>query len=481
MSKIKAHFATFIKKNGLLFGIIRILFYPVTQLFITPVKLLTLLYKSIVLLDGKWGNYGGFISTNTVNHFFYWTRALNLYRYGRSGNSPYIGLGNYPLSRCFHYTLPSLYAFWIAPTVTVLTGIIGWLLVHLIWINYVSFQWVLIIMFLSFISNSFYLNIIRQNYNALGWIFFPLGLLGLFTGNWIIAGLCWFLASYFSFTIVALAVLLSIPTALQIYSLMPFITVIPAIIKLLFNFVPFIQSGNIKSILQKVMKAIGITNKGVKYKRKQSKGLNIVFIYFLILYIQFLLVCYWRTNTLCIYFFTGIIVYLLNGLFIRFADFQSINMLIFSLGLFTIIQYSGDIWLLISYWILISPFPLATDRCDQNNPDILPTAYPLDISPLIDKMQTFFEPVSENKRVLISFDDPQNIYENVFDGYRRLLEVPHYYASVKKFRLFPDWWGVFELNYDGAPDFWGRDVKSVTHYCPVNIKIKSPEVRIYNA
>jgi len=105
----------------------------------------------------------------------------------------------------------------------------------------------------------------------------------------------------------------------------------------------------------------------------------------------------------------------------------------------------------------------------------------LDISPLIDKMQTFFEPVSENKRVLISFDDPQNIYENVFDGYRRLLEVPHYYASVKKFRLFPDWWGVFELNYDGAPDFWGRDVKSVTHYCPVNIKIKSPEVRIYNA
>ncbi len=25
----------------------------------------------------------------------------------------------------------------------------------------------------------------------------------------------------------------------------------------------------------------------------------------------------------------------------------------------------------------------------------------------------------------------------------------------------PDWWGVFELNYKGAPDFWGRDIDSV--------------------
>ena len=25
----------------------------------------------------------------------------------------------------------------------------------------------------------------------------------------------------------------------------------------------------------------------------------------------------------------------------------------------------------------------------------------------------------------------------------------------------PDWWAVYKLNYEGAPDFWGRDLASV--------------------
>ncbi len=26
----------------------------------------------------------------------------------------------------------------------------------------------------------------------------------------------------------------------------------------------------------------------------------------------------------------------------------------------------------------------------------------------------------------------------------------------------PDWWAVFDLNYEGAPDFWGTDVTRVS-------------------
>ena len=61
----------------------------------------------------------------------------------------------------------------------------------------------------------------------------------------------------------------------------------------------------------------------------------------------------------------------------------------------------------------------------------------------------------------MAFDNPQGVYENVFDGYRTLLELPFYVSSEREIHFVPDWWAVYDSNFEGAPDFWGRDVDSV--------------------
>ena len=76
-------------------------------------------------------------------------------------------------------------------------------------------------------------------------------------------------------------------------------------------------------------------------------------------------------------------------------------------------------------------------------------------------MERFLAPVKPGQRVLMAFENPNGVYEKIFDGYRVLLELPLQVAAKKEVHFMPDWWAVFEVNYDGAPEFWGRDVESV--------------------
>ena len=116
--------ARFIERFGWL-GMVRLLFYPLTVLVTTPVRLAQTLWACRVLADGRWGNYPHFTATTGLSYLFYWRRAINLYRFGRAGASPYLGVGKYRLSRCFFYPLPSLYAYWAAGAVVPLAGIFG--------------------------------------------------------------------------------------------------------------------------------------------------------------------------------------------------------------------------------------------------------------------------------------------------------------------------------------------------------------------
>lgn len=62
---------------------------------------------------------------------------------------------------------------------------------------------------------------------------------------------------------------------------------------------------------------------------------------------------------------------------------------------------------------------------------------------------------------MMAFDDPGDLYEKIFDGYRVLLELPLYVSAEKEVHFFPDWSAVYELNYHGAPNVWGRGVEDV--------------------
>jgi len=458
--KLMFAFQKAIQKLGW-FGFVRIFVYPVSTLFTTPVRLLQALWSCRVLADGRWGDYPHFSPHMAITTLFYWTRALNIYRFGRTGRSPYIGLGGHRLSRLFFYTLPSLYVSWIAGAPSMLVSMAGWLLSHLFWINTADKAILGSVMGLALISPLFYSNLVRQNYNILGWIFFPLGLYGLMTQQWVLAGGAWLAASFGSVTVVVLGGIFSLVFSVSSWTVYPLFAIIPAGIKLATHFWPLMYQGELKRVVQSVIKAIGLIEGKAKYKRKASKKINLQRIYLLITYFQFLVATYLLSGKISLIFLIGILIYLINSILFRFADEQSMYMLMFSLGTALAITISQPA-LLVFYWILISPAPrFLAFPSYKDVYDVVPPISPFNIRPFLEGMEEFLSPVQRGQRVLMAFDDPDGVYEKIFDGQRLLLELPSYVSTTRSIHYMPDWWGVFELNYEGAPDFWGRDVPSV--------------------
>ena len=452
----------FIEKFGW-FGFVRFCFYPLTVLITTPFRLIQSFWNTRVILSSKLNDYSHFNAVSGLNTLFYWTRALNLWRYGRTGKSPYLGLGDFNMARCFHYSKLSFYAYWKAPILTLFVGMAGWLFSHSVWWHQINHHWLAIVLCLAFISTHFYTNLFRsQNYNVLGWLFFPVILFGLLTSNWIVVGCALLSASFGSFTVVFISCLIILAWAVINQSIMPLLATFPACIKLLTHFIAFFKTDDAKKVLDNVMKAIGMTRKKAKYKRKKKgANLGLVECYHLLLILQFIIIFFLLEKNIPVLMVCAMAIYLVNSALIRFADEQSTYMLLFSVATTSIITNQNYL-LLPSYWLLISPLPLLIGF-DFNRTvlDIIPKATPFHIKKYIVKMEEFLAPMQKDKKVLMAFNDPQGIYENIFDGYRQFVELPSYVANQKEFLLLPEWWSVFELNYEGAPNIWGRDVESV--------------------
>ena len=452
----------FVKRFGW-FGFVRLVFYPLTALVTTPFRLMQTLWNCRILADGRWGDYSHFIPSAGINSLCYWNPAMHLYKFGRTGCVPHVGTGNYSLSRYFCYTLISLYSYLAASTITVLVGMFGWLLAHLVWMQQIGLYWVIIVMSLAVISTTFYANTFAlQNYNALGWLFFPLGIYGIVTQNWIIAGIAWFLASFCSITVVSMGGVLSIVSAVINLSVAPVFAMLPAGLKLSTHFYSFLSFKDIKSSFLSIAKSIGIYRRNVKYKHHLTAQGLLTATYFLFLYIQFFIVAYWVKGEISIFFLTGLGLFIANSTYLRFADVQSTQMLMFSLATAIIIQNPTPA-LLLSYWILISPLPLLIPFPFMDKVlDVVPKLAPFAIRKLSEDMGSFLAPVKTGEKVLMAFDNPRGSFENLFDGYRVLLELSLYVSSKKGIHFMPDWWIIHESNYEGAPDFWGRDIDSVS-------------------
>ena len=461
---LKNNLYTFIDHHGRK-GFLTVLFYPFITFVTTPVRLIQALWHCRVLAEGKyWQCYPHFNPHSATISLFYWTAAINLYRYGRSGKSPYLGLGNYTLSQLFHYSLPSLYAYWKAGAVTLLLGMFGWWTSHFLWLNVnTSLMGSLSIIFLTLISTFFYSHAFScQNYNVLGWMFFPIVLYGWIQGNWSLAAIACLGASFGSITVVFLACLLSIAYSLEILSFYPFLTIFPAGIKVLLHLWPFLSKGSIIKTMSNISKAIGLTNKKAKYTRKKTMGFLVSRIYRFVIYIQFLIAFFFITGKLPTLLIASFLLWVINSKYLRFADDQSMDILIVTVSASLLLASSSEnMWLVVSYWLLVSPLPLLSGYYGLRHLAIVPELAPANISPILNEMEIFLSPVEKGSRILMAFEDPKNQYEKLFDGYRSLIDVPKYVASENGIHLLPYWWEVIEVNYDGAPDFWGRDVGSV--------------------
>lgn len=454
--------ALFVEKFGWL-GLVRLFVYPLTVFLITPVRLVQSLWSSRRLANGDWKGAIAFTARNGLQSLFYLTAAENIQMFGRRGRSPYIGLGDYPLSKWFHYCILSLLAYSHLTPIIPIIGMFVWLGSHVVWTLNVPFQWVLLIMVLAGSSTSFYANLfVYQNYNVLGWMCFPVGLHALINGKWAMASVIWFVCAFVSVTVVAIAGVMSVAIALVTLSIWPLLVIAPAALKLSRHL--FLGGG--RSAVVSILKSIGFKRKAAKYRYSRwgsglPFGLSFEGLYFAVIYVQFLAVTIVLTKKVDALFVSALLLGVFNAHMARFADSQSIVMVVVSVGTAIVVQTPN--WLLLaSYWILISPIPLLVHFPYRARVfDIVPVYEPFSASRLVEGMERFLAPVGHDERVLMAFDDPGKDYEKVFDGYRVLLELPLYVASRKHFHFMPDWWGVFELNYEGAPDFWGRDCEAI--------------------
>lgn len=448
-------------------GFFRFLFYPLISLITQPIQLIRSLLSSLVLLKGDWKYYPHFNLTPALNNFFYASRALNLKRYGRRGKSPFLGLGEYHLARCFNYTLMSLYPYASAGAVTILVSMVLFIGAQFVWLdNHVDFNYLLMVVGMCFSSTLFYANTFRfQNYNAVGWAFFPIGLYGMLTGNYWYALVGWFGVSLGSFTGVVLSVALTgfqflILGMTGVWEWILILTVFPAVFKIALNFTPFINNPDSKDILKKVLGAIGASS-AVKYKRKKTKKFNVKKLYFLMLYIQFAIAYYFILGELPLIFIACILVNLMNSLFIRFADDQSIHMLFLSMGTALVLQ-AGDLYLLPFYWLLISPLIVLTGYDHMTKVlEVPPVGKPESLKNIMQTLEEFIAPITQEDKLYFAYADPEGAYEKVYHGYRHLIELPIYLATQRNIRCMPDWWAVFELNYEDAPEIWGTEPPEV--------------------
>jgi hypothetical protein len=440
-----------------------LVFYPVILLVTTPTRLLQTLWNCRILTESKWSDYAHFNPQFGINSLFYWTQAKNLHQYGRNGTSPSVGLGHYFLGKWWHLSYLASYAYWKNGCVIPLIGMFGWWIGHFVWLDYpgINCYWFAGIACLALISTTFYANIfVLQNYNAIGWIFMPIGLYGLISGNWILAALAWLGASFGSITVVFFAGILSVAFAIQLNSILPLLVLLPAVFKIATHFWPFLFKQKLAESVAQTGKIIGLFRTNVKYKREMRLGIRQI--YCMVIAAQFL-IAYWAIAGIFPWILLiAIFAYFINTRFLRLADTQNVFMLTMSISTFLILQSEQKDWiLLLSYWISISPIPAFTGIPRYKSFFTVPVLKPFHITPLLKDMEHFLQSVKKDQRVLMAFENPGDNYDMIFDGYRVLLELPLYVAARKCFHFMPDWYGIFELNYEGAPHFWGREPATV--------------------
>jgi hypothetical protein len=441
--------------------------FPLVLVITNTVRLFRSLWASRILANGRWSEYNRFRPQNGLNSLCYWTQALNLDRNGRNGINQFVSTGDYHSGYdWWPCSLTSYYLSWRLGAMLPLLCMFGWIGFHFNWIGYqgIGADIVLIVLAAALVSSYFYAGtFVFLNYNAFGWLFMPLGIYGLITGNYWLASFAWLAASIGSITVVFIAGWLTLAFMLLQGSVLPVLTLLPATIKLASH---FSYAPNFKEAVFRVASSIGlnsVSNNIVKYKRAQrGKIFSVPSIYFLVswgIFAVLLNEAHQREFVLMVA--TILLLWVMNASIARFADDQSVYMAMFSVATVSLIL-NPSILLFCAYWIAVSPPPFLIGASSIIDKPLMPRSYvPFRIQGLIDRCTHFITCTPPLSRILLVLDDPKSDYDKLFDGYRVIYELAFYVGNLNKMLIFPDWWAVFENNTTSSPGFWGRTPEAV--------------------
>lgn len=451
-----------INKYNLKDQVYGIVFYPVTSIFFNCRTILISLCEIIHSLS-KEGKFRMFDEHNAINTYWYDTLTYNLLKHTRFGFSHTTSYQKYPIGNWFHISLFSMYPFWKS---SVLTNFICWIFLPLtfcVLFEVVNFQWCCIVLMATFFGSNYYNQLQVQNYNFLGWLIFPLLFWTIDNNDFIyistiITGL--FLTSFTAFIFalgyLACSVIFNdIPISVFFCVL---VIVLPFVV---YRFSPMIINGTIKKQFLTIAGAIGLykSNNSVYVRNPRKKSS------FLLggIKVGSVLVFYFFIPQSAPYLYVVLTLLFINYFLGRYADHQSLDMIMLITCLYYLFQQESFISLFV-YWVLISnPIPRLNFSNAEGSLFQLKKIKPYDCIKIENKLNIFFSKV-KNQKVFIAFDDPCNNYESLFLNQRIILEVSHYFASKNNVLLFPNFWSVFDENNGGGKNFWSKKGIEIIDY-----------------
>jgi hypothetical protein len=435
--------------------------YPLISLVIIPCRLIEVIASITKIKKGISKKYLSFSCYKYINSMFYDVIALLFNRFGVKGKCSYYGTGEFKISRWFFHSPIAFILYWKSKPLGILLIMLIWLITFACWCGKIYWAWLIFIIFLIFISTQFYYQTFRgQHYNAFGWMFLPLGLFGLITNNFLITGLCIFASTLMSITSSLVLGYIVITQSIINGNLNFILVTLPSILFLGTRTILIVEKGKIIEYAKIILGGIGALTSKIKYRRSSTKGFNPTFFYFLFLFGQYIIVARIITGEWDSILVFTCILYFFNNIIIRFADSQSLYIVMLTTIATHIINHPQP-WLLPSFLIFLSPIPATLFGISDKPPFFVPHFALTYMQSLYEGIENFFKVVKPGERVLMGLNNPKGVYENLFDGFRVLYELPNYILTEKEVFMLPTWWTIFELNYEGAPEIWGRDVDSV--------------------
>ncbi len=345
-----------------------------------------------------------------------------------------------------------------------LAGTLGWALMHLVWLEAATAWWVLVTtLVLTSSATTYAMAFMKQNYNVLGWIWMPLALFAVLSEHWFLAAFAWLAASMASITVIFVAVPLMLAQYLVTNDLEVFLVLIPALVKSGLHCRSFFQHKEFKVALVNLAKLIGLVKTRARYKRV-SRYFPLSDYYFLSLYLAACAVSWYLHGATALLPTTAVLLFVVNWRIARFADIQSVIILFVTVfAAHTIASPANGISLALLF-LVANPFPvflgIVEDDLDRGGKRIA-IYEPFDHMPIEQECMRMFENVPSGSRIILAFDDPDGVYQDIFDGYRTAIEPFLYVAAREEIHLFPDWHAVGETNTDGEFHIWGRSLDDV--------------------
>jgi len=452
-----------IKKYG--YGIIfKIMLSPFSVIITTPFMMAKLIWNCRVLLGGKLDQYHRFSGIPSTNCFFYWTQAYNIKKFGKAGISNLLGLGNYKISKFFFVPKLGNYLFWKFSTVITLSCFFAFAVSHLLWILNADKIFSLCVTVVISFSVLLYSCIDRVNYNCLGWLFFPLFIWSIGSDYFLLSSIASGFIAYFSITVCIFSFIIGIIFYFSEFNIYIIFSLMPAFILSFIRLYPAMKIGESGNVFLSILKLIGVVSRNVKYKR--HKKISILGIYFSVLFASFLIISIYRNNLAFNSYLSVILIFILLlflgeiALF-RFADSHSYLISCWSASAsYTIV--SGDPVLLATFLFISNPIPFFGLFITKNLPILrVPERRPVFVGNAISKVRKFLDGIRSGEKILFQFDNPNESYNKIFDGYRNFYELLLYCGNLNNLQVFPDWYFIQETNTPDGVEVWGRNLSDV--------------------